>query len=95
MRDKLGLNYKLILAVLLGLFLSSASLAVSSKVTRHTSSSDLLKGRTEKVVIGSRGTIQLGRAAESTIFDCRLPNSDFKIENHKSKIANYYSPPEL
>jgi len=81
MRDKLGLNYKLILAVLLGLFLSSASLAVSSKVTRHTSSSDLLKGRTEKVVIGSRGTIQLGRAAESTIFDCRLPNSDFKIEN--------------
>ena len=44
-----------------------ACLAVSSKVTRHNSSSDLLKGRTEKVVIGSRGTIQLGRAAESLI----------------------------
>jgi hypothetical protein len=42
-------------------------LAVSSKITRHNSSSDLLKGRTEKVVIGSRGTIQLGRAAESLI----------------------------
>ena len=52
---------------MLCLFLSSACLAVSSKVTRHTSSTDLLKGRTEKVVIGSRGTIQLGRAAESLI----------------------------
>jgi len=49
------------------LFFSSACLAVSSKVTRHTSSSDLVKGRTEKVVIGSRGTIQLSRAAESLI----------------------------
>jgi outer membrane protein assembly factor BamB len=67
MRDKLGSDYKLILSALLCLFLSSASLAVSSKVTRHSSSSDLLKGLTEKVVIGSRGTIQLGRAAESLI----------------------------
>jgi len=67
MRDKLGPNYKLILTFVLCLFLSSVSLAVSSKVTRHSSSSDLLKGRTEKVVIGSRGTIQLGRAAESLI----------------------------
>jgi len=53
--------------LVLCLFLSSTCLAVSSKVTRHTSSSDLLKGRIEKVVIGSRGTIQLGRAAESLI----------------------------
>jgi len=62
---------KIINHLVLCLFLSSACLAVSSKVTRHNSSSDLLKGRTEKVVIGSRGTIQLGRAAESAIFDCR------------------------
>ncbi len=67
MRDKPGPNFKLIHAALLCLFLSSTCLAVSSKVTRHTSSSDLLKGRIEKVVIGSRGTIQLGRAAESLI----------------------------
>ncbi|MBN2594985.1 MAG: hypothetical protein JXA81_15880 [Sedimentisphaerales bacterium] len=46
---------------------SSACFAVSSKVTRHASSADLLKGRSEKVVIGSRGTIQLGRAAEPLI----------------------------
>jgi len=112
MRDKLGPNFKLIpstplsagLAALLCLVLSwglltasSACLAVSSKVIRHTSSSDLLKGRTEKVVIGSRGTIQLGRAAESTICDFRLPNVDpsvrrrvthLTIENRKSKIEN-------
>jgi len=45
----------------------SASLAVSSKITRHSSSSDLLKGKTKDVIIGSRGTIQLGRAAEALI----------------------------
>jgi len=58
---------KIVNHLVLCLVLSSACLAVSSKVTRHTSSTDLLKGRIEKVVIGSRGTIQLGRAAESLI----------------------------
>jgi len=47
--------------------LSSACLAVNSKVTRHTSSADLLKGQTEEVVISSRGTIQLGRAAAAPV----------------------------
>jgi len=41
--------------------------AVSSKVTRHASSADLLKGRTEDVVVGSDGTIQLGRSAETLV----------------------------
>ena len=36
--------------------------AVTSKVTRHSSSQDFLKGETNDVVIGSRGTIQLGPA---------------------------------
>jgi len=49
---------------LLAYLSDSACWAVSSKITRHASSSDLLKGRTENVVIGSRGTIQLGRAAD-------------------------------
>jgi hypothetical protein len=62
-----GGKSKVVNCLVLCLFLSSATLAVSSKVTRHNSSSDLLKGRTEKVVIGSRGTIQLGRSAESLI----------------------------
>jgi len=67
MRDRLGFTFIIILSALLNLSSQSVCFSVSSKVTRHTSSSDLLKGRTEKVVIGSRGTIQLGRAAESLI----------------------------
>jgi len=67
MRDKIGLHAGVILAALLCLVLNSVCPAVSSKVIRHTSSSDLLKGETEKVVIGSRGTIQLGRSAEAVI----------------------------
>jgi len=39
--------------------------AVSSKVTRHRSSADLLKGKTEDIVIGSKGTVQLGCAAKT------------------------------
>jgi hypothetical protein len=38
--------------------------AVTSKVTRHNSSHEFLKGETNDVVIGSRGTIQLGRRSE-------------------------------
>jgi len=44
--------------------------AVTSKITRQASSTDLLKGETEDVVIGSRGTIELGRAAEILAADC-------------------------
>ena len=58
---------KIVNHLVLCLVMSSACLAVSSKVTRHTSSTDLLKGRIEKVVISSRGTIQLGRAAKPLI----------------------------
>jgi outer membrane protein assembly factor BamB len=43
---------------------ASVALAVTSKVTRQASSKDLLKGKTEGVVVTSRGTIQLGRAAK-------------------------------
>ena len=38
--------------------------AVTSKITRQASSADLLKGQTKDVIIGSRGTIELGRAAD-------------------------------
>jgi len=43
---------------------SSVGWAVSSKITRHSSGADLLKGETKDIVVSSRGTIQLGRAAE-------------------------------
>lgn len=69
MRDKFCPECKLILAVLLCPIFSSFSQAVTSKVVRHSSSSDLLKGKVEKVVVSSRGTIQLGRAAEALTGD--------------------------
>jgi len=43
---------------------NSACYAVTSKIIRHSSSADLLKGEAENIVIGSRGTIELGRAAK-------------------------------
>ncbi|MGA1979622.1 MAG: hypothetical protein ABSG99_03530 [Sedimentisphaerales bacterium] len=53
--------------------------AVTSKVTRHSSGEDLLKGRTKNVVVGSEGTLQLGRAAEVVIENfedlCRTTNA--------------------
>lgn len=49
---------------ILGLLTQADGLAVTSKVTRHSSSEDLSKGRTKDVVVGSEGTVQLGRAAE-------------------------------
>ncbi|MDD5326774.1 MAG: hypothetical protein PHY02_03045 [Phycisphaerae bacterium] len=53
---------------LLAFYLSgSCCWAVTSKVTRHSSSEDLLKGRVKDVIIGSEGNLQLGRAAEVII----------------------------
>jgi len=57
-----------VLAVLL---LTSAAAAVTSKITRQASSKDLLAGEAKDVIVTSRGTIQLGRAAKvlATDFD--------------------------
>ncbi len=46
------------------LLLNSFCFAVTSEVTHHSSGEDLLKGEIENVVVGSQGTIQLGRRAE-------------------------------
>jgi len=51
-------------SLLICLALSSVCPAVNSKITRQSTSADLLKGEAEDLVIGSRGTIQLGRSAE-------------------------------
>jgi hypothetical protein len=67
MKDKFHLNCRSAFVALVCLVLGSACSAVSSKITRHTSSSDLLKGKVEGIVVGSRGTIQLGRAAEMLV----------------------------
>jgi len=78
MRDKFYVDYplfsfsqksteSLLVMILVCLVLNSTSPAVSSKVTRHSSSSDILKGKVKNVVIGSRGTIELGRAAKALV----------------------------
>ncbi|MCK4752170.1 MAG: hypothetical protein KAS75_01895 [Planctomycetes bacterium] len=63
-------NLKLLKAqwfCIFSLLLASLCFAVTSEVTHHTSGEDLLKGQSEDVVVGSQGTIQLGRAAEVLI----------------------------
>ncbi len=49
--------------------LSTAGLAVTSQVHRHSSESDLAGGEVEKLVLDSRGTLQLGRSAEVLVDD--------------------------
>jgi len=58
---------RLIVAALVCLLLispASRNWAVTSKITRHAGRGDLQKGEAKDVVIDSRGTLQLGRAAE-------------------------------
>ncbi|MHC4644269.1 MAG: flagellar hook assembly protein FlgD [Planctomycetota bacterium] len=47
--------------------LVESAMAVSSKIARHNSSADFLKGQIEDVVIGSKGTLQLGRAWKTPV----------------------------
>jgi hypothetical protein len=63
MIPKYRLNVVLVIALLV-IFAGSVCFAVTTKITRHNNSSDLLKGKTENVIISSRGTITLGRSAD-------------------------------
>ncbi len=58
-------------ALLVVVLTTSGALGVTTKVTRHASSKDLLSGEAKGVLVTSRGTIQLGRAAKvlATEFD--------------------------
>jgi outer membrane protein assembly factor BamB len=44
--------------------LTSPGSGITSKITRQSSSKELLQGKTDNVIVTSRGTIQLGRAAK-------------------------------
>ena len=57
-------SIRVLVVLFLVCFCVSLCNAVTSKVTRHNSSAEFEKGETNDVVIGSRGTIQLGRRAE-------------------------------
>jgi len=50
--------------LLLNFLSGSVCWAVTSKITRHSNSADFLKGEVEDIVVGSQGTLQLGRAWE-------------------------------
>ena len=50
--------------LLLGYLSADSCLAVTSKIARHSTGEDLLKGEVEDVVVSSRGTIQLGLSAK-------------------------------
>ena len=62
-------NAILVFLVLYGssFWCGQACWAVSSRITRHSSSADFLKGEVQDAVIGSQGTIQLGRSAEALV----------------------------
>ena len=67
MKNHYFTNIKIITAILLSLALSTNCLAVTSKITRQSSGTELSKGTTENTIISSRGTIQLGAATEKVI----------------------------
>ena len=60
-----GRSCRGIAMVLLVVLSASIGQAVTSKVTRQSSSKDLLAGESDGVVVTSRGTIHLGRAAKA------------------------------
>ncbi len=59
-KDRCSVGAALVAVVLL----ASNAVAVTSKVTRQASSKELLLGKADGVIVTSRGTIQLGRAAK-------------------------------
>ena len=60
---------RLIFSVVLLVWTAEMTLAVTSKVTYHRTSEELLKGEAEDVVISSKGTLQLGRTWEKLAED--------------------------
>jgi hypothetical protein len=52
---------------------SSAAFAVTSKVNKHSSATDFLKGETENVVVSSHGALELGPATQ--VIADNLPDS--------------------
>ena len=71
MKDKNGGRFKdyLLSGIVVCLIFSLRCPAVTSNVTRHSTNVDLLKGKTVDVVVGSKGILQLGRAAETLVED--------------------------
>ena len=67
MRNKSSFVNAIIFALLVSVVIALPVSAVSSKVIRQSSNSELAKGETDGTVIDSDGNIQLGRAAETIV----------------------------
>ena len=67
MRTESNFKYVFVLLIisLACLIMTDNCSAVTTKVTRHATSADFLKGQTENVVVGSLGTVSLGQAAQT------------------------------
>ncbi len=72
---KFSNTLKAALLVIATLAITSTAMAVTSKITRHSSAADLLKGETENLIIDSHGTIQLGREYKKLKIRALLENS--------------------
>ncbi len=66
-RNKRSGAVLLIGAAAVWIAVETMAFGVSSKIVRHNSGSELLKGKTEDVIISSRGAMQLGRDSELLI----------------------------
>ncbi len=67
MNNHYFMKTKNLIVIFLCLMMCSVSMAVTSKITRHSTSADLNKGTTENTIISSRGIIQLGLGEENVI----------------------------
>ncbi len=67
MKTEFNFKYAFVLLIILlaCLTVPRNCLAVTTKITRHSTSADFLKGHTENVVVGSLGTVSLGQAAQT------------------------------
>jgi len=69
----------------------STCLAVTSKITRHSSKEDLSKGEVENIVIGSQGTLQIGRAAEVLVEKFEDAGEGSNPTKHHKKASEPWS----
>jgi hypothetical protein len=64
MKNLTSVNKMIVTAIIVTACLSSLTLAVTSKINRHTSAKDFLKGTTDKTSVDSDGSIRLSRQTE-------------------------------
>ncbi len=66
---RIGVHSGAFVSAILVLCLAALCPAVTSKIVRHESSAQMSAGEVENVVIGSRGSIELGRSVEVLVDD--------------------------